>query len=319
MVTLLSAEGGSGKSMLLQIMCTTVAAGTPMFGKATQTGATAGLFAEDPDEVLHARHLRICTQYAIDPASVSGRCHIGSFFGHVALLWKDEGRTQLLVDMEEDLQNIPDLALLVIDNAALVYDGDENDRHEVTKFMAMLNGVAYRHDIGMVLSTHKSKSSDGSVLRSASGSTAWVNAARQVLELQQDGNGDDPSLTVRKSNHIKPGERIELAWVGGVLTLKPLGGDAKAQKRADLDNEIKELVTERFRKSDPLSSAPQAKDRYLVSVMARKGFKASEVEAAMLALLDNGILIRTKRTGDRGRGLRVADERPEARGRDDGH
>jgi hypothetical protein len=155
-------------------------------------------------------------------------------------------------------------------------------------------------------------------LRSASGSTAWVNAARQVLELQQDANGDDPSLSVRKSNHIKPGERIELAWVGGVLTLKPLGGNANSQKRADLDNEIKKLVTERFEKGDPLSSAPQATDRYLVGVMVRKGFKRSEVKTAMLVMIDDGILIKTERTGRKRPGLKLAEEPWRPKDNDDG-
>jgi RecA-family ATPase len=288
MVTLLTAEGGAGKSMLEQAACESVAAGVPFLGKATQKGSAAGLFAEDPAEVLHWRHERICKEYGIDQAAIAPRCFIASYFGFDGVLWKEWSPTPLMQELETELRGIPDLVLVAIDNAALVYAGMENDRHEVTQFMAALNGMAARLKIALVLSTHKSKSNDGSTLRAASGSTAWVNAARQVLELQPETSDSGPTLTVRKSNHIKPGERIALTWIGGVLTLLP-SGDAFQQRIGSdrLAQVIRETVSEGWVRGQPYSSAAQARDRYLPAAMARKGFKRADAEATMLAMIDN--------------------------------
>ena len=221
MVTLLPAEGGAGKTMLEHAACVAVAADRKLMGKTVSAGAAAGLFAEDSADVLHGRHERICREYTIDPATIAPNCFIASYFGHDAVLWRDGAPTQLLPELEADLTIIPGLMLLCIDNAALVYAGEENDRTEVTQFMAALNGLAYRLGIGIILSTHKSKSADGSALRAASGSTAWINAARHVLDLQPETTDQGPCVTVIKSNCTKPGEKIPLAWINGVLMPLP--------------------------------------------------------------------------------------------------
>jgi hypothetical protein len=58
-------------------------------------------------------------------------------------------------------------------------------------------------------------------LRVTSGSTAWVNACRSVLELRtgaSDGDGDrGPSLVVVKANHAPTGTTIPLEWRGKLL------------------------------------------------------------------------------------------------------
>lgn len=307
MVTLLPAEGGAGKTMLEQSACCTVPAGMPLLGKATMMGAAAAIFAEDPEEVLHGRQERICKEYGIDPASIADRCFIASYFGQDAVLWRDGLPTALMREIEDDLCTISDLRLVSIDNAALVFAGDESDRTEVTQFMAALNGMAGRLNAAILLSTHKSKSNDGSTLRAASGSTAWINAARQVLELQPESNESGPALIVRKSNHTKPGEQIALAWVGGVLTLLPTA-DA-FQERLDgnrLTRLILELVRDGCRKGEPYSSAAQATDRYLPAALVRKGFKLKDAKATMLTMMDNGVLKQTERTRNRRAGLVVA-------------
>ena len=79
-----------------------------------------------------------------------------------------------------------------------------------------------------------------------------------------------------------------------------------------LIEKIRELVSDGDRRGVPYSSAPQASDRYLPNILARKGFKRSEARDAMLAMIDNGILQQTPRTGKRRPGLRVtADRDPE--------
>jgi RecA-family ATPase len=56
MVTLLTSIGGAGKTLLMQMAGTVIAAGTRSFlGKMTVVGKAAGVFAEDPEAVLHIR------------------------------------------------------------------------------------------------------------------------------------------------------------------------------------------------------------------------------------------------------------------------
>jgi hypothetical protein len=308
MVTLLVAEGGAGKSLLMQSSCLVLPARLPFLGNATLQGATAGFFAEDPEEILHFRHASICAHYGIDQAAIATRCFIKSYFGDDKILWEDGKPTRLMVELKVGLGTIPGLVLLCVDNAALVYEGKENDRMEVTRFVAALNAMAYRLNIGLLLSTHKSKSDDGSPMRAASGSTAWINASRQVLELLPESKDTEPHLKVIKSNHTKPGEEIKLAWSGGVLTLAPVGD---LQQRADdsrIAQAIKEVVRLGWSRGDPYSSSSHARDRFLPAAVVRKesGFKLKAVEGVMLTMIDNGVLERFEYRSNRALGLRVA-------------
>src|SRR5216683_1865991 len=73
MVTLLTSQGGAGKTLLLQMAGTVVAAGGMAFlGKGASTGGAAGVFAEDPESVLHVRQPRINEFLAIDYGRIAG-------------------------------------------------------------------------------------------------------------------------------------------------------------------------------------------------------------------------------------------------------
>ena len=195
MVTLLTSQGGAGKTLLMQMAVTAVSAGTLQFlGRQCTAGAAAGVFAEDPDQVLHLRQSRINAQWGIDYDRLAGRAFIQSYFGLPAQLWRQGRATRFMGELEEHLRQIENPRLLALDNAALLYAGDESSRPEVTEFLAMLNGVADRLAIGIILSAHASKSSDGTALRVTSGSTAWVNACRSVLELKAGEDTADRHL-----------------------------------------------------------------------------------------------------------------------------
>jgi len=222
MVTLLTSHGGAGKTLLLQIAGTVVAAGGMTFlGKAAVTGRAAGVFAEDPESVLHLRQPRINEFLRIDYNRIAGRYFPQSYLGHPAQLCRQGRPTEFLAELEDQLRRIEHLRLLTLDNAAVLFSGDENSRPEVTEFMSALNGLADRLSIAIILSAHASKSQDGTALRVTSGSTAWVNASRSVLELKtgvSTGDSDQgPSLVVVKANHAATGTPIQLEWRGKLL------------------------------------------------------------------------------------------------------
>ena len=93
MTTLLIADGGAGKSMLMQIALTCCPSGLPFLGMATLAGNTAGLFAEDGEAVLHVRQCRINDALDVDMEDLSGRSFLKSYQGENAVLWNRDGPT----------------------------------------------------------------------------------------------------------------------------------------------------------------------------------------------------------------------------------
>src|SRR5207248_11691366 len=149
-----------------QMAGTTVAAGIGSFlGKSAITGRAAGVFGEDPDAVLHVRQPRINGYLNIDYEMIAGRYFPQSYFGLPAQLWRNGAPTSVLEELEQQLTRVVALRLLTLDNAAVLFAGDENSRTEVTAFLSALNGMADRLSIAIILSAHASKSQDGSTLR----------------------------------------------------------------------------------------------------------------------------------------------------------
>jgi AAA domain len=310
MVTLLTSVGGAGKTLLQQMACTAVASGALNFlGCSCVIGRSAGVFAEDPDTVLHLRQSRINTKLGVDYGRLAGRLFLQSYFGLSAQLWRDRRPTPFMGELERQLSSIEALRLLTLDNAALLYGGDENSRPEVTAFLAALNGMADRLDIGILLSAHASKSNDGTALRVTSGTTGWVNSSRSVLELQAPTKeGESTYLKLVKANHAASGTTIALEWQDKLLSVpsSASGFDARI-RRNRLDNLIFQRIAEAWDRGQPLSSSYQASSRYLPTIIASaSGFKRDEVEKAMVDWIARGHLIMDEVPGQRRGGLRVA-------------
>lgn len=306
MTTLLVGEGGAGKTLLMQTAMTAIPTGQPFLRKETASGATAGVFAEDPEAVLHLRQQRINQSLGVDMEALVGRAFVQSYVGYVPYLWRDGAPAPFMAQLEAQLGQIPELRLLVIDNAALVYADDENGRVPVTGFINALNGIAHRLTIGIILSTHVSKSKDGSSLRAASGSTAWINACRSVLKLET-GADDTATLTLIKANHTKPGATIDLEWRNGVLVARaePDTLDKRARSRR-LAVKIFDLIEQGWEDGVPYGTAPQTGHRYLPSAVARQSeFKVREVEQAMVALIDNRFIKEDRKSARTPKGLRA--------------
>jgi hypothetical protein len=131
MVTLLTSQGGAGKTLLQQMAGTAIASGTLRFlGKSSVVGRAAGVFGEDPEAVLHVRQPRINEFLKIDYDRIAGRYFPQSYFGQPAQLWREGGPTAFLLSLEEELKRIEALRLLTLDNAAVLFSGDENSRSE---------------------------------------------------------------------------------------------------------------------------------------------------------------------------------------------
>ena len=310
MVTLLVAPGGGGKTLLLQASCTCIAAGIPFLGRATSIGTAAALFAEDPENVLHIRQLRIDEAYDVELPKIADRLLIQSSFGQNVVLWKDGAPTSFFQELRAQLLKIPNLQLVVLDNAALLFAGNENDRVEVTQFMNLLNGLAAEVGAAIILSTHQSKSRREDNVAFASGSTAWINAARSALELQP-AQGDKPAqLILRKANHVAPGAAIELVWQNGVLLPVSSGASLDHLGNATLDDTIFNEVEKAWRNGLPLSLFPQAKGREISKrISSLTGRRALDVKGRVEYWLASDHLLSGQKVSQTARapsGLKVA-------------
>ena len=116
--------------------------------------------------------------------------------------------------------------LLVIDNLADVFSGNENNRSLAKHFVGILRGLAIRYDCTVLLLGHPSLSglNSGSGM---SGSTAWSNSVRSRLYLtatrdktdntDEEIDSDQRWLKAMKANYSKLAEPISLRWQDGRL------------------------------------------------------------------------------------------------------
>ena len=229
-VTVLSGDGGAGKTLLMQTLMTCVASGQPFLGLpcGPQPAGAVGIFGEDPDKVLHARQLRICKALGTPLAGLVDTLRIESFLGTDLALWRGGKLTDFFRELEDDLASIPGTALTIVDCSSLVFAGNENDRSEVATFMSLLNGLASRLDIAIVLLVHTSKTTGDDAVNMASGSTAWIWQARSALALKVAKSGGT-EMHHRKANLAKKIDPIILRWSeNGILEVDPVALQDKA-------------------------------------------------------------------------------------------
>jgi len=295
MTTLLVSHGGCGKTTISQMALTSVAANRPALGRVTTTGRAAGVFAEDPAEVLFVRQERINEYFGVSMEELSGKLFPQSYAGTDCVLWRGGTTTKFFDALEAQLQRVPDLRLLAIDNVALVFADNENDRVAVSGFLNALNGLSARLGCATLLSTHTSKSTEGEGNRLASGSTAWINGSRSVLTLKTDDN--DPGraqLKIAKANHTKPGEVIELVWQNGVLVPeeRPSGvfaGIASRNAEAAFLRALDALQRQGRYASE--SKGGRYAPRLLLGMPEVAGLKLRDLETAMNSLFAKGEII----------------------------
>ena len=221
--TSLYGAGGVGKSLLAQQLGGCVAGGRPFLGLGTMQAPVLGIFCEDDDDELWRRQCRI------NSSSDLGMRHLRDFHpqGRLGmsnlLMTFPKGRPPepmpLLAAIEAKAAEIS-AKLVILDNAAQMFGGEENARAEVTSFINALNGLARRRNAAVLLLGHPPKNG-----AEYSGSTAWHAAVRcmwtlgpnKEAEEEGDSNREWVVLARPKANYALGGAEVRLRWVDGVL------------------------------------------------------------------------------------------------------
>jgi RecA-family ATPase len=226
-VTLLSGDGGTGKSLLAHLLGISVAAGglgCSWLGMPVRAGRVIYLSCEDDDEEIHRRSADILRHHGLDYHDIAGMT-IRSLAGEDALLAIETKialvQTELFVELEARAAH-EQPALIILDTLADVYPANENDRVKVRQFIGILRGLAIRQRCAIMLLGHPSLTGLSSGT-GTSGSTAWNNSVRSRLYLEriaQDGYEPDPDrriLTTKKANYGRVGGEIDMRWCDGVF------------------------------------------------------------------------------------------------------
>jgi len=223
-VTLLSGDGGTGKSLLALQIAVAGALGISTLGLTPQQGRTLVLAAEDDQDEIHRRLADICREHAVGMAGLRDRMLVIPAAGEdVELASLDASRRHLLpTKVYEALLDQVALfrpSLIVLDTSADLFGGDEINRNQVRRFIGMLRALAIAFDTAVVLLSHPSvqgmQTGTGT-----SGSTAWNNSVRSRLYLTADKDDEDLRvLKGMKSNYGRKGEELRLRWRDGVFVI----------------------------------------------------------------------------------------------------
>lgn len=237
-VTILSGDGGVGKSLLALQLSMAGSLRTETIGFRPAPGRALYIGAEDEAEEFHRRKTDICRM-------------LGKTLGHLtdfrliplagldAVLALPDARGQMAETAL--MQKIKAYAarfmprVIMLDTSADLFGGDEVKRVQVRQFVGMLREIAIKLDCAVVLLSHPSQT--GMQLGTgSSGSTAWNNSVRSRLYLTKPDAKDcaDPDvrlLKTMKANYGKTGSEWHLRWKAGAFVKdRSSGGGSEADK-----------------------------------------------------------------------------------------
>lgn len=225
-VTLLSGAGGTGKTSVAQAMASCLSLGQDYLETVPTPRRVLFWACEDDHGELWRRQLAIAAAMGVTLSDFADKLYLHSYDGEqVELAGMADGHlvaSPMLADLNEQIADYR-ADVVILDNIARLYGGNENDRHQVTSFMAMLTGAARRTNAAVMLLGHPGKAQGSEY----SGSTAWEGAARARLYLgrhlpdkepEKEEEADDGTryLSRRKANYSTRDWR-KITYTNGVM------------------------------------------------------------------------------------------------------
>jgi RecA-family ATPase len=300
-VTMLSGHGGVGKSLLALQLAIAVPSGTDWIGFPVRKAPVLYLSAEEDEAETHIRLAEICDAESIALSSLTD-LHIKVLAGQDAVLAAEDLKSTRMVETRLYERLVASMAtikpdLLVIDNLADVFSGNENVRGLARQFVGMLRRLALEHESAVLLLAHPSLSGINSG-SGASGNTAWHNSVRSRLYLKPQN--DDPKLItdeyVRrlatvKANYAKGGGDIGLRWdQGRFIRTDQVDSGTRAAMASRAERVCLHLIDLFNRQGRTISTArgPNYAPVVFASHPQSEGVTKVQFEAAMNNLLDTG-------------------------------
>jgi hypothetical protein len=241
--TLTSGPGGAGKTRLWQMVGTALATGRPYLEAQCRPLKVLMWLCEESKDEVWRQQIAINAHFTLEMHSL-GNLHIVPRMGlDNTLMALAFGQPLFTALFEQLRQQVNDLKadVLVLDNLAQLFGGNENDRHQATYFVNAIAGLVRDRPFAPVMIGHTARS-HGSEF---AGSAAWENACRMrwylgpTLPDQKQEGDDEPVeadtvyLAKRKANYAAKDWR-KLKFEGGVLVPEETPpGDAGEMFRND--------------------------------------------------------------------------------------
>jgi RecA-family ATPase len=299
-VTLLSGDGGVGKTLIALQLCVGAARTGDWLGAVVEPGPAIFYTGEETEKELHRRLAAILTSRGLDFSDIARDFHAHCRPADDPILAHVDRNgvmqpTPTFLRLEQAVLDVRP-RLVCIEAAGDVFGGDENKRPQVRGFIGMLRGLSIRGRTAVVLLQHPSMSGLASGT-GTSGSTHWNNSCRSRMYLstvkadaEAEPAPDLRKLEVMKSNYGPRGESIKLRWKNGLFVVE--GGGSTLDKIAN-DAKVDEIflrlaarLLEQRQQLGP-NKGPTFAPAKLVQHPEANGITSAEFARAMQRLLDD--------------------------------
>lgn len=304
--TLVAGAGGIGKTTLMQTLGTGLATGFPYLGASARDLQVLIWLCEDGRDDVWRRQVAINRHFGVDMDDL-GSLHVVPRRGEentlLQLMYGVPTLTPAFTDLYDQVNDLK-IDVLILDNLAQIFGGNESDRHHATVFVNALAGIVRGRPFAPILLGHTARA-QGSEF---SGSAAWENACRMRWYLgstlpDQKPDTDDENLDVvylcrRKANYTGKDWR-RLQFRNGVLVPEDPAIVGPSYSQAHRDEAAEELVIAGMRKLAEMGIQPtdgKTSPDYLPSQLIAKRLHGAHTKAeltgAMNRLMRNGRLRR---------------------------
>jgi hypothetical protein len=304
-VTLLSGKGGVGKSLLAQHLGTALAVGVEYMERLESKRVLMWAAEDDADE-LWRRQLNINSYFESALENLGNfrlRSCVGCDVTLAAPIFNALGKTPMLKTLAEEVKDSK-AELVILDNIARIFGGNENDRHQVTTFVAWLQAACM--PAAVLLLGHPAKSAGSEF----SGSSAWEGAVRARLYFSDrppDQAADDDEFSVdpqvrylsrRKANYSELDMR-KLNLRDGVLIPEAIRRERRAgQASGEFCRDIVLRAVQKLAEKGMHGTSSTASPSYLPRLAKQYGLLENATESAfvgaMRQMVMDGVLVNAK-------------------------
>lgn len=305
-MTLLAGSGGVGKTLLAQQLASSLAVGDPFLHQPDRPLRVLMWAGEDDTNELWRRQWQIArgngrmlTEYApnLIVESYAGRdCTL------VETVYGKLVPTEMLKELEEQVADYC-ADVVILDNVARLYGGDENNRHQVTTFVNLTSGACNKHHLtAQLLLSHPAKAQGSEY----AGSTAWEASVRSRWHFGRTLPEDDTPptddniryLSRRKSNYSGL-DNVKMDFDPVLNILRIDTGEPVDNRRtlhpARARNMVMDSINKLAAQNDHASERKRAHN-FLVRTMVDRGWASTNheraLEKALWEALEDGSVVK---------------------------
>jgi RecA-family ATPase len=228
-VALVSGDGGIGKSLLMQQLCSSAAVGRAWLGMSVLPGRALMIACEDDYDELWRRQFSIgrdlgmeMDDFAEGGLMLSPRVGQDNALCRLDRVTWQMKPTRLLREVSDQCRDCG-VSYLIVDTATQTFDGNQNDERQVMQYISELRRLAMLIQGVVIVTKHPSLAGRASG-SGESGNVAWNNSVRARWYLYHHAEMGLVFET-KKSNYGPSDQKILLMWEAGVFVrVEPAAG-----------------------------------------------------------------------------------------------